>query len=140
VELILLHVAPPPSALVANPPRVLTTAWGTPLYVSERDAARARHPIYVTQVEASLGAHLVSQMRPEAQELEEAGYEVRITVRFGDPATAIVAAIVEEGATLVAMATHGRTGLIHLLLGSVAEQVLRQSRVPVLLVRPQADS
>jgi nucleotide-binding universal stress UspA family protein len=40
---------------------------------------------------------------------------------------------VDGGADLVAMATHGRTGVARLLVGSVAEQVLRTADVPVLL-------
>lgn len=42
----------------------------------------------------------------------------------------------EIGATLVVIGTHGRTGLSHFLLGSVAERVVRTSKVPVLSVRP----
>ena len=56
-------------------------------------------------------------------------------VRDGLPAKAIGNAIIDYGADIVVMATHGRTGLSHLLMGSVAEQVIRQSPAPVLVVR-----
>ena len=59
-------------------------------------------------------------------------------VRVGLPATVIAEVAREYGVTLVAMATHGRTGLSRLVMGSVADTVLRQSNLPLLLVRPQA--
>ena len=40
---------------------------------------------------------------------------------------------------LIAMTTHGRTGLSHALIGSVAEKVVRQAPCPVLTIRPKAD-
>jgi nucleotide-binding universal stress UspA family protein len=43
----------------------------------------------------------------------------------------------ENGADLVVMGTHGRTGLEHVLLGSVAERVVRMATMPVLTVRQQ---
>jgi nucleotide-binding universal stress UspA family protein len=43
----------------------------------------------------------------------------------------------DEGIDLIVMATHGRTGLAHLLIGSVAERVVRHSPVPVFLVKPK---
>jgi nucleotide-binding universal stress UspA family protein len=49
----------------------------------------------------------------------------------------IVAEAEQEYAQLVVMSTHGRSGLSHLFLGSVAEEVLRKVRVPVFLVREQ---
>jgi nucleotide-binding universal stress UspA family protein len=57
----------------------------------------------------------------------------------GDLGQAIVGAARELGAELVVMSTHGRSGLGRWIYGSVAEQVLRQSPVPVLLVPPGAD-
>ena len=51
----------------------------------------------------------------------------------------IFAEVEQEDAQLVVMSTHGRSGLAHLFLGSVAEEVLRKVRVPVFLVREQAD-
>jgi nucleotide-binding universal stress UspA family protein len=136
VELILLHVAAAPSGMIPNPPRAVSAAWTSPLYVSAQDAARAHHPIYVTQQEASVGANLELQLAPDAEQLEAAGYAVTVLVQFGDPATTITATAEAEHVDMVAMATHGRTGLRHLLLGSVAEQVLHTVQVPVRLVRP----
>lgn len=53
-------------------------------------------------------------------------------LRSGDPATEILAAIGETKPEMVVMGTHGRRGFSHLLLGSVAEQVVRASTAPVL--------
>lgn len=56
-------------------------------------------------------------------------------VRLGAPAHEIISAARELGSDLVVISTHGRTGLTHLLLGSVTEQVVRRSPCPVLIVR-----
>lgn len=64
----------------------------------------------------------------------EAG-DLRAELREGDPATEILAAIEQTRPTLVVMGTHGRGGLAHLFLGSVAERVVRASPVPVMTVR-----
>lgn len=63
--------------------------------------------------------------------------DVRVTneVRHGTPAESIRDAAVDYGADLVIMSTHGRSGLSHLLMGSVAEQVIRTARCPVLVIR-----
>jgi len=53
----------------------------------------------------------------------------------GDPSTCITNAADEEQAALIVMGTHGRIGLDRLLLGSVAEKVVRQARCPVMTVR-----
>jgi nucleotide-binding universal stress UspA family protein len=62
---------------------------------------------------------------------------VRFDIRIGAPVDAIVVASEENGPTIVVMATHGRTGLSRLFLGSVAAAVLREGEVPLLLVRPR---
>jgi universal stress protein A len=59
---------------------------------------------------------------------------VRCMVEIGDPYHRIVAAA--RGADLIVMSTAGRTGLSHLLVGSVAEKVVRHATVPVLTLRP----
>lgn len=60
---------------------------------------------------------------------------LRALLREGDPASEILAAADEIKATLIVMGTHGRSGLAHLFLGSVAEKVIRKSTIPVLTVR-----
>jgi nucleotide-binding universal stress UspA family protein len=59
--------------------------------------------------------------------------EVKVTA--GDPADAIVRVATELEADLIVMATHGHTGLQHVLLGSVAEKVVRHAPCPVLTIR-----
>jgi universal stress protein A len=61
-------------------------------------------------------------------------------VRRGDPAKEIVQFSEQEEVDLIVMATHGRTGLLHVLVGSVTEKVVRYSQVPVLTVRPRRGS
>ena len=66
-----------------------------------------------------------------------AGVRVTTEVRFGSPAEEVVAAAAAYGSDLVVMGTHGRSGLPHLLLGSIAERVIRTAPCPVLAVRQQ---
>lgn len=64
-----------------------------------------------------------------------AGTDVRRHLRHGAPHLEIVALAVGLDVDLIVMGTHGRTGLEHFLLGSVAERVVRTSPVPVLTMR-----
>lgn len=61
---------------------------------------------------------------------------VRFQVRFGDPGQKIVAYASEIKAGLIVMPSHGRTGISRLLIGSVAERVVRMAGCPVLILRP----
>jgi len=57
-------------------------------------------------------------------------------LRRGGTWEGILAAATEVGADLIVMGTHGRRGLAHAFLGSVAEKIVRMSPVPVLTIRP----
>ena len=70
-----------------------------------------------------------------AANLRKRGVRVITEARTGEPVTELVAAAREPGADLIAMTTHGRSGFGRLLFGSVAEAVLRQAKVPVLMMR-----
>lgn len=70
-----------------------------------------------------------------AAELRSRGVRFKTDVRLGDPASEIVAAAEAADADLIAMTTHGRSGLGRVLFGSVAEAVLRQAQIPVFLLR-----
>jgi nucleotide-binding universal stress UspA family protein len=90
-----------------------------------------------------LPAEWVESMRKQAQtELgKEAGRVQRVKVgtelREGTIHESVLAAATSFAADLIVMGTHGRRGVSHVLLGSVAERVVRQSTVPVLTVREQ---
>ena len=56
-------------------------------------------------------------------------------IAFGSPAACIVAAAAEHGADLIVMGTHGRGPVMHIVLGNVAERVVRTAPCPVLTVR-----
>jgi nucleotide-binding universal stress UspA family protein len=64
--------------------------------------------------------------------------QIRWAVWYDEPAAAITQAVARNGVDLITMATHGRGGLSRLVLGSVAEAVVRSVRVPVLLIRGQS--
>jgi nucleotide-binding universal stress UspA family protein len=78
-------------------------------------------------------------LKAARQNLEglEPGPGVKLDRRLeeGDPAGEVLRVAAETGADLIVLGTHGRTGLRHLLLGSVAEQVVRKATSPVLTVR-----
>ena len=61
--------------------------------------------------------------------------EVEQHLRSGEPAAEVNPMAIELSADMIIIGTHGRTGLKHLLLGSVAESILRSADVPVLCVR-----
>lgn len=74
-------------------------------------------------------------LEPALCALQEAGVSVRKVVGRGNPAATILEAVEEEGVDLVAMTTHGRSGISRWLFGSVAEKVFRSCPVPLLLHR-----
>ncbi|MBI2620253.1 MAG: universal stress protein [Ignavibacteriales bacterium] len=61
---------------------------------------------------------------------------VTIEIRHGSPAQEIVKASRDLNTDLVVMCTHGRSGLSHMLMGSVAEKVVRTAACPVLTLKP----
>lgn len=137
-RLTLLRVADLPGGIIGAPPRTIAAAWPVLDYETPQDAEYTRHPIYSTQIEQNLRAEIEATLLDERHRLETAGYVVTTDVCFGEPAEEIVQAVRTERFEMVAMTTHGRTGLSYTLFGSVAEQVLRNAGVPVLLVRPHS--
>ena len=77
--------------------------------------------------------HAVEALRKELSAEEYA--QVQIDVEVGDPGHRVADFAKRVGADLIVMPSHGRTGLSHMLLGSVAERVVRLSHCPVLVMR-----
>lgn len=90
-----------------------------------------------TQVEAVAEAQ--AYLSALAVDLSQQGLDIEVAVPYGDAAESILLEIGLHNADLVVMGTHGRSGLGRWIYGSVAEQVLARSPVPVLLVRPSGE-
>lgn len=83
---------------------------------------------------------IVEEMNSTAHKLEAEGFHVRAHIPVGDPIKEICALARDEKVDLLAMATHGRTGIMRILMGSVAEGVMRSTSVPLLLIHPEEKS
>ena len=113
-ELILLHVAPDPQVLPGGTP------LASPLPAPSPQVELADSKVHPAEVQKELGEHV----RCEARVASNVPQAVADFVR-------------KEGADFVVLATHGRSGLRRMVLGSVAEQILRRVHVPVVCVPPQ---
>ena len=65
------------------------------------------------------------------------GLKTHFLVRSGPPYVEIILAAKKIKADLIILGTHGRTGLLHIMMGSVAERVAREASCPVMVVKPE---
>ena len=114
----LLHVLEDP---------VMSDVWNSEVYVPNLPEVREK---LVADAEARLAAYRES--------IRKEGVPIVATVRSGQAAHVIVEYVTAAGSDLVVMGTHGRTGLPHLFMGSIAERVVRTAPCPVLTVRATA--
>jgi nucleotide-binding universal stress UspA family protein len=107
-RLILLHVMAPPMVIYAGGP-IPAEMWPS-----------------------------IDQVQEKLRELEGHAHHVRVEAQVleGDPVDMILRAAEETQSDVIVMGTHGRTGLGRLLMGSVAEAVIRKAPCPVLSVKP----
>lgn len=70
-----------------------------------------------------------------ASEATLTGQKVTTSARYGVAAPVILAAAMDYQADLIVMCSHGRTGMAHVIMGSVAEKIARHTNVPLLIVR-----
>lgn len=115
LRVVLLRVAPLPRDHISDEGHISTTAE------KQRTEIEEDYLRYLRERELQIAD---PQVQTECQ------------VRFGDAVEEILACVRQTNAVMVAMTTHGRTGLGRLLFGSVAAAVLRRSTVPVALYRP----
>jgi len=116
-KLILLHVIDLPFGL--KPETVIVPdETGAPINVKDYAVKLAEEHL------ADLAARLAKD-----------GITPTTFLRLGKPEDEIVKFANENHVDLIAMGTHGRTGLAHMLVGSVAERVVRTSKCPVLTIR-----
>lgn len=93
-------------------------------------------PLWALDVPLSLRNQPEHYLQELADALQEQGYPAWPAVSTGDPVEEILRKCRALDADLIALSTHGRSGLERLLTGSVAEEVLRKASIPVLLQKP----
>jgi len=113
-QLLLLHVMPPPM-------------YAVPDYTGIYEFTPQDIEQFEEQVRRRLGQF--------AEGLKAEADAVSTRLVSGVPFVEILGVAKEQGADLIVMGTHGRTGLPHMLIGSVAEKVVRKAPCPVLTVR-----
>jgi len=105
------------------------------------------HTLYVADARLARSGPLLETLRGEGRKAVrdvevtgiQAGLAVVTEIVEGNPHEEILDYVTEYGIDMVIMGTHGRTGLDRVMMGSVAERVVRQSPVPVLTVRREKE-
>ena len=93
----------------------------------------ASMPEQLEKEESSARAYL----KKTAETIKARGVKVSIETVLGSPGPTIVSYARENGFELIAIASHGHSGLRNVLLGSTAEYVVRESGLPILMLRPE---
>jgi nucleotide-binding universal stress UspA family protein len=96
--------------------------------------------IHVSLPVGELVGEAETYARGMAAKLRGEGIDASGFAEFGAPADAILGLAEREQATMIAMCTHGRSGLARVALGSVAEEVLRRAEVPVWFSKPSQEA
>ena len=112
-RVVLLHVLPP---------------WNDPVRLKEAGVSLA-------DFEASLRTDAEARVHELFTKIDQQGVAIQTCILVGLPNTTICHVAQQENADLIIMGSHGRTGLAHVLLGSVAENTVRYAPCPVLVVR-----
>jgi nucleotide-binding universal stress UspA family protein len=94
-------------------------------------------PVDTTPVEQELEEDAAQYLNGVAENVSRQELTVTCTVERGSPALAIIDHVKNSENNLVAICSHGRSGLGRLLIGSVADSIIRSSGVPVLVITPQ---
>jgi nucleotide-binding universal stress UspA family protein len=118
-------IAPPNPALFANE---AGTGLGAEMTLEVLEEAE--------EAQREQGMHRLEAL---ARELEAQGIKATWSIEEGDPAGVIVERAAKVGADLITMASHGRSGVIRAILGSVTDAVVRDAHCPVLIIRARED-
>jgi nucleotide-binding universal stress UspA family protein len=135
VELLLFYVTKPPGSAGFGKPDMGAGYTPRP---GDESVRPTMHPIYATQQEDSISAHVKTELAPLINRLELAGYQVEIKVSFNkDPVAAISRAISKRGIDLVAMSTRARVGVTRFFFRNIADELAEQEKIPILLIHPR---
>lgn len=86
-------------------------------------------------IEQELSDNASTELTKLAEQLTADGYRIETAVRRGRASDEICGYAADQGISIIAIGTHGRSGIEHFLFGSTTERVLRKAPCPVLSVR-----
>ncbi len=133
-ELLLFYVTNPPGNVGFGEPDLGAGYRPMP---GDKSVKPTLHPIYATQQEDNIRAHVKAELAPLLKRLREAGYEVSIKVGFDkDPIAVILRHIRKGSVDLVAMSSRARVGVTRFFFRNIADTLAREAKVPVLLHHP----
>jgi len=133
-QLILFYITNPPGNAGFGEPDL--SAGYTPL-PGDAPVLPTLHPIYESQQEDSIRAHVKAELADLRKRLEQAGYRVSIKVGFDkDPVAAISRVIHKQAIDLVAMSTRAQVGMTRFFFRNIADTLSQQEKIPVLLIHP----
>ena len=117
---------------------VLCRKFGATLVLEHVVDTWLDYPEFAPQIEMNNSPHLAKAAQESLDKLacEQERVETIATVRTGVPHRLLAETIEKENIDLVVMATHGRSGLAHVLLGSVTERLVRMATCPLLTLHP----
>ncbi len=117
-EIIVLHVDQPLAPVMAAPELGPAMDLGAMTQIAEEQRMLAQR-----------------ELDKIATRLRDGGLKARPQLKVGSPFLEVIHTAQADGADLIVMGTHGRTGLVHVLMGSVAERVVQKAHCPVLTIR-----
>lgn len=97
-----------------------------------------KEPLKRARVLEATERHSAVLLKQFSQDWVRAVPKIRYVVDSGEPFEAILNAAEAKRADLIVLGTHGRTGLKRLIIGNVAEKIVRHAPCPVLIVKPRA--
>jgi hypothetical protein len=125
-DLILFFVTKPPSSAGFGEP---DTGAGYVPMSGDEPVRPTLHPIYATQQEDSIKAHVETELMPVTKRLREAGYQVLIMVGFSkDPVEGILHVITKNKINLVAMPTRARVGVTRFFFRGIADMLAKKAK------------
>lgn len=124
--------------LALGPARRLARKWDAELVLVRVTEPFVQGPL--AQVPSQTSRWLSAEVRPYLErvacDLAEEGFSVRTLFPRGVAREQIIRAARRQAAELIVMCSHGRSGVLRWLMGSVAEGILRRATCPILVVRP----
>lgn len=134
-DLVLYFITNPPSAVGFGEPDLDTGYAQMP---GDKPVKPTLHPIYATQQQDSIKAHVEAELMSTTSHLSGAGYQLSLEVGFDkDPVAAILRVIAKSDIDLVAMSSRARVGVTRFFFRNIADTLALKAKIPVLLAYPR---